>query len=390
MSAKIEAAESNASLGATILRRGKFLQADSYLPVQRPPSEEAQSIVHAWSEWAEVDSRKRLVYFAMLLDAEVSLARNINPLFSYSEIQAPLPASNHLWKATTAQQWHTILTRNTALRESATPIHIILRQPALLKYQLKVADETVVSAAAMAGYWALVREYRQMDSLLAEARDSNNFVQRSRYTELHSLLDHLKMELDEVEALPTQVMLLHELLLLHLNASYYDISAYSGRGTMQEAAAAKAYVQRWFHSESSRHALFSAGQIIRLTRNLKPGHLTDISVIALYHATETMWVWGLIQCAQSPAATPHSLPLIALDVEDSIAVSKFLRTSRGLPGLTGFGEHFVPLNEPAAISDLAHEILEANLGNRIYPLTTREVSRILQGFSRIGRSNLWM
>lgn len=389
ISAKIEVAESSSMLGPTILRRNKMFQAGNYQPPETFLSLEGLSLQQKWSKWVEQESRTRLVYFAMLLDAEVSLARNINPLFAYSEIAIPLPAACRLWEAASADQWYDILVRDSKLRlHQAHPIKRLLREPQLIRADQNIVDTTAAGAAMLAGYWALVYEYRQMEALHSGVQDWNNFVLSSRHAELTSLLDQLKMELTDLENVHTQVVLLQELILLHLNAAYYEISAYSGRGTMEDAQAAKPYVQWWFESQQARHTIWHASQIFRFAKVLRPGALSDISVIALYHATETMWVWGLMQRTQHTSIDASSTLAVVLDEDENPAVTKFLRISRGQPGVTGSTNCFVPLVEPALISDLANEIIKANCGVHTQPWTTSEVSRLVQGFSKICRQRL--
>lgn len=389
ISAKIEGAESSSMLGATILRRGRMFQAGNYQSPEAFLSLEGLSLQQQWSKWVAQESWARLVYFAMLLDSEVSLSRKINPLFTYSEIATPLPASSRLWEAATAEEWHSILMRDSQLRlNQAHAIKRVLREPRLIQAERNIVDTSAAAAASLAGCWELVYEYRQMEALQSGVQDWNNFVLKSRHAELTSLLEQLKMELAEVANLRTEIVLLQELILLHLNAAYYDISAYSGRGTMEDAQAAKPYVQWWFESQQAQHAIWHAGQIFRFTKSLRPGMLADISVIALYHATETMWVWGLMQRTMHTELDASSMLSVVLDEEETPAVTRFLRLSRGHPGVTGSSNQFVPLIEPASVSDLANDIIKSNWGAQILPWTTSEVSRLVQGFSKICRRRL--
>ncbi|KIW24672.1 uncharacterized protein PV07_10374 [Cladophialophora immunda] len=389
ISAKIEAAESSSMLGATILRRGKMCQAGNYQPPEAFLALEGLSLQQKWFKWAEQESRKRLVYFAMLLDAGVSLARKISPLFAYSDITTPLPTVSRLWEAATADEWHRILTDDNNLRlQQPQPVKWLLREPQLLSADQTIVDTTAAGAAILAGYWALVYEYRQMEALHRNVQGWNDFVLKSRHTELVSLLDRLRMEMSDIDSRRPQIVLLQELILLHLNAAYYEISAYSGRSTMEDAQAAEPYVQWWSDSQQARHAIWHAGQIFRFARSLRPGTLTDMSVIALYHATETMWVWGLLRRIRHPDLDPSSVSPVVLDEDESPAVTKFVRMSRGQPGVTGLSSSFVPLVEPASVSDLANDILKANWGAQTQPWTTSEVSRLVQGFSKISRHGL--
>ena len=377
-------------LGATILRRGDMFQAGNYPRPQAILSLEGLSLQQKWSTWIEQESRIRLVYFAMLLDAEVSLARNIKPLFACSEIGTPLPSSRKLWEAATAEEWCNILAHDSELRlNQPRTVRVLLREPQLISAERSILDTAAAGAALLAACWTLVHDYRLMETLQSSAKSWSSFVLDSRYAELVSLLDQLRMELADLECLGAQVALLQELVLLHLNVAYYEVSAYSGRGALEDAQAAEPYVQWWFRSHKARHAMFHAGQIFRHARALRPSTLTDISVIALYHATETMWVWGLLQRTQSlePNVSSGTSP-IALDGDENPAVTKFLRLSRGQPGVTSLQDCFIPLVEPASVSDLANDIIRANWGAQIQPWTTSEVSRLVQGYSRICRQRV--
>ena len=373
-------------LGATILRRRKMLRAENYKPAEAFLSMESLSIQDKWAKWIEQESRIRLVYYAMLSDAEVSLARNLNPLFSYSEIATPLPTATKLWEAATANEWHDILIHNSSLRlRQPLPIKRLLREPELIRVEKDIVDTTAAAAAMLAGYWALIHEYRQIDSVHCTVQDWNNFVLNSRRQELISFLDQLRMELTELEGLPVQVILLQELVQLHLYAAYYEITVCFGRGTLEEAQAAKPYVEWWCGSQQARHAIVHAGQIFRFIKDLRPGALLDTPVIALYHAMEILWVWGLMHRTQYDKADSSKLLPVFLDGDESPAVAKFLRMSLGHPGVSGPSERFLPLVEPALVSDLANTIIKTNWGTQLQPWTTSEVSRLVKGFSRIYR-----
>ncbi|KAK5050462.1 hypothetical protein LTR84_003743 [Exophiala bonariae] len=389
ISAKIEVAESSSMLGVTMIRRGKMLQAGEYQSPEEILALQGLSLKQKWMKWVKQESRIRLTYFAVLLDAGVSLARNINPLFAYSEMNGPVPASRRLWEAVTADEWYGILMHNTEL-ELKWPYYAkrLLRQPQLIRGAQELIDTTAVTAVMLAGLWGLVYEYRQMELLHSENQDWNGFVLNSRYSDLVTLSDQMRSELSDLDRLDTQVTLFQELISLHLNAAYYEIANYAGRGTATEAQDAKPYVEWWHKGPQARRAMWHAGQIFRFVNMLNPGTLTDIPVIAIYHATEVLWVWGLMQRTQQPIPATDTMPKVILNDEESPEVMKFLRTSRGQPGISGSMGRFVPLTEPALIADFANDAIKTNWGTHIEPWTTSEVSRLIHGFSKIYRQRI--
>ena len=380
---KIETAEANSMLGATMIRRGQMLRADQYQLPRTFLDLAGLSLHEKWSTWVDQEARKRLVYFAMATDAHVSISRRINILFPYAEIETPLPAAPNLWEADTPAKWHEILSQERLLqREQLPSLRRILRSQHTAAECREFSDANNVAFIVFSGFWALIQEYRQMECILSEAQNSNDFIINSRYSELSTTLEQLKAELGEDSSLCPRTTIIQELVSLHLSASFYDLSDYTGRGTVQEAQTAMPYVQRWYQSPQSRMALWHAGQIIRAVRLLEPETLADIYAIALYQAGVILWLWGLMRNGQATEADSN-VTKVAMDGEESPAVFKFFKTSRSMPALTGEAGWLIPLNEPSRVVDLVANIVLEKWPSGQIPLTTEEVLRLMRGFSSI-------
>jgi hypothetical protein len=377
-------AEGYSMLGATILRRGKMLSKDAYVSPEAILDTPNLSTHQKWLRWAEKETQKRLVYFATTLDAHASITLRTKVLFSYAELKTPLPSHRKLWEAETASSWFDILQQDTQLRiQQAPSLYQILRQPQLTAAQVPVTDMTSAAFIFLAGFWSLILEYQQMSAILPQ-QSNNDFVLNSRHAELISTLDLFKIELSNLEIDSPEVLVAQELTSLHLNVSLHQLSDYAGMGTGEDAHSALPYAHRWFESPKSRIALWHAGQIFRAARLLKPKKLADIHVLALYHATLTLWVWSLLRKAQI-SDTISTGPKVVLDGEEGPMTTKFFKSYPAVPGLTSESGNFLHFDNPVVAPDRAHAIIKANWNMEQMPRTAEEVSRMLQEFSSICR-----
>ncbi|CAK7202991.1 hypothetical protein SEUCBS139899_005718 [Sporothrix eucalyptigena] len=58
-----------------------------------------------WRSWLHRESQNRLVYNWVMVDQELSLFHDTAPVLSISDLQCPLPSSETLWLAPTADRW---------------------------------------------------------------------------------------------------------------------------------------------------------------------------------------------------------------------------------------------------------------------------------------------
>tara|TARA_R110002003_G_scaffold196_1_gene15266 strand:- start:14008 stop:15321 length:1314 start_codon:yes stop_codon:yes gene_type:complete len=105
ISRKMEIAESFLQPLITMLRRGGRFRLSTWKEVMPTAEDQGALLESRWHEWVNQESFLRLVYRAFELDRQSSMALLKPPLISYSEMQLPLPSSNMLWQAKTAQSW---------------------------------------------------------------------------------------------------------------------------------------------------------------------------------------------------------------------------------------------------------------------------------------------
>ncbi|MCJ1472603.1 hypothetical protein MMC13_001252 [Lambiella insularis] len=388
MGRKIEMAESLSMLGVTMLRRGKKLRKSSYRSIVPDSTDSGDSLHQQWLHWVEQESMKRLVYFAVTLDAHISMARSLNTLFSYNEIGTPLPTSLDLWSAESAPKWQDlVLSKSQTSAKFPPSLAEVMREITFLTEYQHNLDLQYGALVVLGGLWSLIREFRQMTMLHEGSRSWHNFSPSSRHTELCSVLQHFRMDSADWEQLSPEVQIMQELVSMHLYVSHEELSNYAGRGGEEEAQKATSYVERWFQSPDSRSAVWHGGQVFRAVKRLAPSSLFDMYAIALYHAAVVLWVYGLMKRKQGDSFSVTVLHC-RLDGEEGPDLTRFLNRNRGCPGVTSKEGTFVALLDPASVSDLVNEMMQDNWQQQPFPVTTDEIFRLLQGFGAAIRRNI--
>ena len=181
-----------------------------------------------------------------------------------------------------------------------------------------------------------------------------------------------------------EVQILQELVFLHLHVSFDDVAHYCGSGSEADAQASAPYVQQWYQSPRSRDAAWHAGQIFGAAKLLPIGALSDIYIIALYHAGVVLWVWGLLYKVQ-PVIPESSASSAVVDGEETPEISRFLRTGRCRPCLTDKSGVIFSLDDSAMVPELAKDIIEMHSNQESLPWTTREVYGFMTEFAKVTR-----
>ena len=378
---KIELAESFSMLGVSILRRGNRLRATAHFSLEEAARESGEVLRQRWLQWAERESMIRLVYFALTLDAHVSMSRNTNMLFSNSEMEIPLPGSNELWAAESELAWKEILLSGggPVAYPQLSLIEILRNIPQLSTHKSHI-DLQFAGLIVLSGLWSLIRDYRQTTILDLESKSWNSFVLVSRHTELCSAMQKFRMESSEWGTLSPEVLILQEIVSMHLHVSFYEISKYIGRGNEDKAHATTSYVQQWFQSSDSRSAVWHAGQVIRGVKVLSGGSLNDVYAISLFHAGVILWIYGLMWRTNSDVLDVK-FPRLMLDGDETPELTRFVNRNRCLPGLTSQSQEFLSLFEPATVAEFVRDLVQENWKQGALPFTARQVFDLMQGLS---------
>lgn len=148
-------------------------------------------------------------------------------------------------------------------------------------------------------------------------------------------------------------------------------------GKMGEAETRKIYpaLREWSLTQEARIAIWHAGQVFRAVRRVGPYQLRGFDSFAIYYASLTLWVYGLLSCAESESRDPVSWSTdpsstILLDGPSSRATEIFISQGRGSPGLTYFSGSGVAaqkavcnLRQPRLVMRVALQVLDSNFTN---------------------------
>ncbi|KAK8074660.1 hypothetical protein PG997_009323 [Apiospora hydei] len=441
---KMEIAESFLQPVMTMLRRAGTFSAPADTPALVPtPSDTPELLESKWRKFIKRESYKRLVLHLFFHDVQASIALQKNPLMTYTELCFSLPASRDLWRASSAEAWRNMYLRKKPLAADTTVPRIsdIMNCMTILEEFEDFIDVELCYAAALYGFWGQIASYREAvrfyghgtaaaPRLHSTMHSSRNATHRLWLT---SMYQELYRDINEfstlVSSLPitaasgsgsrrastrdttttTQLYILVELFMMILHVHPDDLQRFAGKYGEDEARhAAMALEDPWAGSRDARHAVWHAGQVFRHARALPPASLRGFHAIAVYFASLTLWVYGLLSCSyytqgqqqqqdgvgasysaapatsstsSSTAATSAIMPpppptkYVLLDGDESRETRAFLQLDKGIPGLsTGLGSAAEggggaeSLSNPGMVLDIARNVFRENYPVRSEPL----------------------
>lgn len=173
---------------------------------------------------------------------------------------------------------------------------------------------------------------------------------------------------------------LAELLMMSLHVSLDEITRFAGKCGENEAHRAYQVLQPWSQTKQARTAVWHAGQVVRLAREVPPFQLRGADSLMMYHAIMVLWAYGLMQRdaarrkkdgqGSQLAATIDEAPVF-LDEPSNERTNAFLLMNNGRPCLhlgaidSGTGSQTCDLRSSQAVMAVGIAVLEGNLPNEI-------------------------
>jgi hypothetical protein len=323
-----------------------------------------------------------------------------NPLMSYTELCFSLPAARDLWRAPTAEAWREIylhkkpLSANTALPRISEIMHSIT----ILDTFEEFVDTELCYSAVLYGFWGQINAYREAVKFYdhhsaAASRRTSSVTHRlwltSQHQELYRDVSEFAMLISSSPRLATQLSMVAELFMMILHVSHDELQRFAGKQGEDEARQAAGHLEdNWAGSRDARHAVWHAGQVIRNARTLPPASLRAFNAIAVYYASLTLWIYGLLSCCnptqeQNAAEMPAPPTYVLVDGSESRETRAFLQLDKGTPGISIGGDIHSgaeSLSNPGLVLNIARNVFRDN-----YPVRTEPLPPLVESLGNLLR-----
>jgi hypothetical protein len=319
------------------------------------------------------------------------------PLLSYVEMTLPLPEPRDLWRAPSAAHWKRVYLSKYHSSDRMPSILEIIHNWSLFPSHTHRIDVQFSALLVLHAFWVLIWEHRQLAS--TSRMGSCNWsalILSSRHQELCQSLQHFRMTSSDwgMEPAP-EVMMLLESLSMHLHMSLEELQLFAGKEDKEEARRVYVSARQWIDSQSSRQAVWHAGQVVRAARNFHANHLRDFYAIELYHASVAFWSYGIVSrvkdvedasSSKDAGRFGNKSPSLWLDGEETAEVHKFVTWQKGVPGLMGANQEGVLLEDTGAVSDLVREVLRRNFSEDLPPPLVENLSQLMRDLGEAARA----
>lgn len=346
--------------------------------------------------------------------------------------------SRDLWRAPTAEAWRHIYLSKKPLQQPIPRVSEVMHNLNILDELQEHIDVELCYSVLLHGFWGQVNAYRETIRFYANANVHGNggthrLWLKSQHQELYhdlcafSTIIHTPYPNSRNHNHTVHLSLILELFLMILHVSPDELQKFAGKSGEEEARRVTfSLEQNWVNTPEARYAAWHAGQVFFNARLLPPASLRGFNAIAVYLASLTLWVYGLLTYPSSslpptrdgdfanntqhlqPGPRHNSLsgsagngrlspesyhnndaPLnqafVLLDSEESRSTKAFIQFDRGVPALTttttrntniadtASGEAaartgFEPLSNPVAVLSIARTIFRENFPVRSEPL----------------------
>ena len=291
------------------------------------------------------------------------------PLISFTELTFALPASRELWVAKSATDWRDrYLSASSASDLTSTSLTDAMQNPDLLAHFSAHVDVHLSAVTLLHGFWGQIWTLLESKKFYPPSKATHRLCLLTSHTELYRDLVAYSTLLPPLTRNSAEAALVAELFMMILHASPADLQRFAGKFGEDEARKASAEFAEWSSAIESRIAVWHAGQVFRAARRLGQAQCRGFNAIAVYFASLTLWVYGLMTSAtRSPSHLKSRIPQdrIVINEAENSATRGWRSSADGTPGLNivsadGRNERFVPVENTDQILQLAREVYKNN------------------------------
>lgn len=296
---KTEIASSFLQPAATMLTWASAFTRSRYQDIIPYPEDDDEALDQKWRSWIEQEGLKRLVLHTFLHDSQVATTHLKNRLVSPAQMMLPAPMTLDLWLAPNSQAWRNIWIARQPPSQSAMPSMMeIFGNLGQLDALGNVVDKPLCTLAACHALAHEVWQCRQQAVLLAswqaQGRRDRWLAYQHRQRDLLDDLMTVHAFCETQQSVAPEILFTIEFLIMSLHVSLEDILLFSGKSGEEEARKVYPRVRTWTQDSEARIAVWHAGQVLRVARTFEQTRLRDFYAVAVYQATLTLWVYGMV------------------------------------------------------------------------------------------------
>jgi len=352
-----------------------------------------------------------------MVDQDLSLFHDTAPLFSVTEFAEPMPDSDALWSAKTAQEWSSIFEQVHEFSGGYSSVGSGARPLSLRDLFKHFLDDAIISQGIeltplhlrllLHPLQLLVSQFRQLLNCFCEAGGPTPQRSRagsftagataSRLEELQTILQRWYNLADRyMKANPMCPLMQVSLTMFHLvsmNAAsnFPEIEKLARREDVDGSYQGLVWARKRT-LDHPEQAVFHAGQIVRHVRAMPRGIRPPWWAGAIYRAGMVLWADGITKgdamsmtMSMSPpnAAFPgmehtNSFAIDALPPDHPI-VMRYLNQREGTPALTKRDGSFLQLGNPFAVLFHCVDVIGDGVATRFTDGIRSKLERLAKG-----------
>lgn len=324
-------------------------------------------------------------------------------MFTFTELGAPMPDSDRLWHAKSASEWSTLFSqvhdfngisavgtgvRPLSLRDMFSHFmedNIRSRGMQLTPLHLRLLLHPLQS---------MVCQYRQLSSCMSDGISSpqTNSVHtasvRTRFDELRILLDRWQSLADRylashpLCAIMQASLIMFHLISLNMVVSTPDIERFARKENTEQYPPIIFMRKRCI--SNTPEAVFHAGQVLRLTRNMSNNVRPAWWAGGIYRAALTLWMETLIQKESMTTSPGMFNPIEQPICVDSLPVNhpvltQYRSRGEGIPSLTDKNGNQIRIDDSYTTLNHCIEIVEDGIANRFSDGIRNKLQRLAAG-----------
>jgi hypothetical protein len=345
-----------------------------------------------------------------MVDQDLSLFHDTGPLFSVTEFGAPMPDSDLLWQAQTANDWSEKFNQVHAFSNGYSSVGSGARPPSLRELFRSFLDDEIVIEDVQEIHLTpmhlrlllhplqtLVCQYCQLLSCF-----SDSIASRSRNRALTAASTRVRLE--EVQALLGRwydlakrymksnaicPMMQANLVIFHLismNAvtNFPEIERLARREGIDGSYHHIMFMHKRCLSDV-QEAIVHAGQILRLVREMPRGIRPPWWPGAVYRAALIMWTDSI---AHNESSSPNHqgqyqqsaaiFPVDRLPVENQ-TIQRYMSRKEGNPTMTKLDGSPVPLNNPFTVLNHCMDVIDEGVATRFSDGIRNKLEKLARG-----------